>query len=176
MTETAKEYATALFELAKESNSEKEFGDALGVVLSELKGNPEYAELLSLPNIPLSERKSLLENAFAGKIPEYVLSFTQLLCEKGHIRDFEKCTAEYEKLFKALQSMSNARIVSAIALTDSEKSALIKKLEKMSGHIVTAQYETDSKLLGGVVIYMDDTVIDGSIKHQIKEVKEVIGI
>lgn len=117
-----------------------------------------------------------MENAFAGKIPEYVLSFTQLLCEKGHIRDFEKCTAEYEKLFKALQSMSNARIVSAIALTDSEKSALIKKLEKMSGHIVTAQYETDSKLLGGVVIYMDDTVIDGSIKHQIKEVKEVIGI
>ena len=46
----------------------------------------------------------------------------------------------------------------------------------MSGHIVTAQYEIDESLLGGVVVHMDGMVIDGSLKHQMKEVKEVIGI
>ena len=77
---------------------------------------------------------------------------------------------------KAFESLSTARVVSAISMTDEQKAALVKKLEKMSGHIVTAEYEIDETLLGGVVVHMDDTVIDGSLKQQLKEVKEVIGI
>lgn len=176
MTETAKEYAAALFELAKETNEEKTFANALTVIQSVFSTNPEYMDLLSSPNIPVRERRSLLEKAFAGHIPEYVLSFTELLCDKGHIREFGKCVQEYEKLVKAFASVSSARIVSAVPLTGPEKTALIKKLEKISGHMVTAQYEIDESLLGGVVVHMDDTVIDGSLKHQLKEVKEVIGI
>lgn len=178
MTQTAKEYACALFELAGETNdgSEKKFADALSIILNEFKSNPEYIDLLSSPNIPIGERRAVLEKAFAGYVPEYVLSFTQLLCDNGHIKDFEIYVKEYEQLVKAFSSVSNARVVSMIPLTDSEKEALLKKLEKISGHHVTAKYEIDESLLGGMVIYMDDTVIDGSLKHQLKEVKEVIGI
>lgn len=175
MTETAKEYAVALFELAKEENSEKQFADALENIRAEFDGNPEYADLLSSPNISLRERRTLLENAFFGRVPEYVLSFVQLLCDKGHIRELGKCIGEYEQLNKAYESVSNARIVSFVPLTEKEKEALIKKLEKISGHHV-AEYEIDESLLGGVTVYMDDAVIDGSLKHQLKEVKEVIGI
>lgn len=176
MTETAKEYAAALFELAKETNEEKPFADALAVIQNVFTTDPEYMELLSSPNIPVRERRSLLEKAFSGHVSEYVLSFTELLCDKGHIREFGKCVREYEQLVKAFASVSSARIVSAVPLTDSEKAALTKKLEKISGHMVTAQYELDESLLSGVVVHMDDTVIDGSLRHQLKEVKEVIGI
>lgn len=176
MMETAKEYATALFELAKETNEEKQFADALVFIRNTFTSNPEYVDLLSSPNIPARERRTLLEKAFAERVPEYVLSFTELLCDRGHIREFDKCVKEYEQLLKAFASVSNARVVSAVSLTDSEKAALIRKLEKISGHSVTAQYEIDESLLGGMVVHMDDTVIDGSLKHQLKEVKEVIGI
>ena len=175
MTETSKEYASALFELAKETGSEKEFRTAIQTILSELSGNPEYMDLLSSPNIPIRERKSLIEQAFAAHVPEYVLSFTELLCEKGHIHEFDKCANEYDELYKAFESISNDRIISAIHLTDEEKSNLVSKLEKTSGHHVTAQYEIDKTLLGGVVIHMDDNVIDGSLKRKLREVKEVIG-
>lgn len=176
MTETAKEYATALFELAKESASEKEIGDALAMLLSEISENPEYEELLSSPNISLRERRTLLEEAFADRVPEYALSFTELLCEKGKIRELGSCVREYQAMYQALQSLSHAKVVSAVPLTESEKTALIKKLEKISGHSVSAQYETDESLLGGLVVYMDGNVLDGSLKNQLKEVKEVIGI
>lgn len=176
MTQTTKEYAVALFELAKETESEKAFADALKVILTEFTNNPEYMQVLSSPNISVRERRALLEKAFAGQVPEFVLSFTQLLCDNGHIGDFDKYVKEYEQLLKAFTSVSDARIVSTVSLTDTQKAALIKKLEKISGHHVTAQYEIDASLLGGIVIHMDDTVIDGSLKHQLKEVKEVIGI
>lgn len=175
MTETSKEYATALFELAKEAGSEKEFRAAMQMILSELSENPEYMDLLASPGIPFNERKALIEQAFAAHIPEYVLSFTELLCEKGHIYEFGKCVKEYDELYKAFEAVSNARIVSTVPLTKQEKSNLIAKLEKISGHRVTAKYEINTTLLGGVVVYIDDVVIDGSLKRKLKEVKEVIG-
>lgn len=174
MTEISKEYAQALFELAKEQNSEKEFALALNTVAKELENAPEYAELLSSPNIPIDERKALIEQAFAEHIPEYVLSFTQLLCEHGHIRDFGSCLREYKDLYRALKSISTARVVSAAALTDQQKEVLIKKLEKISGNQITAVYEVDATLLGGLTVYLDDKVIDGSLRRKLKEVKEVI--
>ena len=154
MTETAKEYAIALFELAKETDDTKTFADALTFIQNIFATDPEYVDLLSSPNIPAQERRELLEKALAGHVPEYVLSFTELLCDKGHIRAFDTCVQEYEQLMKAFASVSSARIVSTIPLTDAEKARLIKKLEKMSGHIVTAQYEIDESLLGGVVVHM----------------------
>ena len=115
------------------------------------------------------------EEAFGAHVPEYVLSFTQLLCEKGHIRLFGECADEYEKMYTALKAVSDARVVSAVALTDGEKSALMAKLEQMTGNLVVPTYETDPSLIGGVVIYVGDTVIDGSLKSRLKDIKEVIG-
>lgn len=175
MTEINKEYAAALFELAKEQHSEKEFFDALHMILSEFSAHPDYLLLLSSPNIPLPERIALLDEAFAARVPEYVLSFTALLCQKGHIQEFSQCVASYEELYKAFQAISNARIVSAVPLTEAEKSALLEKLKKISGHSVFAQYETDETLLGGVTIYMDGKIMDGSLKHRLNEIKDVIG-
>lgn len=175
MTETSKEYAAALFELARETASEEEFGRALAFIRSVFAEDPEYADLLSTPSIPISERKALIEQAFASRVPAYVLSLTELLCEKGHIREFGRCVSEYEALYKALEAVSTARVVSAVPLSEDEREALVGRLQKLSGHMVDAEYEIDKSIIGGVIIYMDDKVIDGSIKHKLKEVKEVIG-
>ena len=174
MPEISKEYASALFALAKEQHREKEFLDALREMETAFSRSPEYALLLSAPNIPMRERKALLAQAFADRVPEYVLSFAELLCEKRHIRQFTSCVEEYEKLYKELSSVTDALIVSAVALTEQEKESLVKGLERRSGKSVAARYRVDESLLGGLTVYMEDTVIDGSLRHKLKEIKEVI--
>lgn len=174
MAEISKEYAAALFELAREQQSEEEIYSSLKGILSEFTAQPEYVQLLSSPDIPFSARRDMLEQAFGGKVPEYVLSFTELLCEHGHIESFSDCVNEYKLLYRAFRSVSSARIVSAVELTEEEKTAVIQKLEKLSGHRVKAQYRIDPSLIGGMVIHIDDKIIDGSIRTKIKEVKEVI--
>ena len=176
MTEISKEYAVALFSLAREKEDRiLPYRDALRRILSAFEEQPEYISLLSSPSIPIRERRALIEQAFADSVPEQVLSFTELLCEKGHLRLFENCVKEYEELCRAASSVSSARVVSAVPLTDGEKTTLIAKLEKFSGHRVEAHYETDETLIGGVTVYMDDTVIDGSLRRKLKQVKEVLG-
>lgn len=174
MTDIAKEYGTALFMIAKEEEAVAAFAGALSLVQDAFAQNGEYQELLASPGIPLKERTALLEQAFASSVPESVLSFLSLLCEQGHIREFAACKAEYDALYNEAARVSRTVIKSAVPLSDGEKQTLIDKLQTLSGHTVEAVYEIDESLLGGVVVEMDDRVIDGSLKRQMRKLKEVI--
>ncbi len=174
MTELAKEYGAALFLLGKEEGTLDAVTAGLAVMSEAFADNPTYLELLSSPNIPRQERLSLLEEAFAPHVETTALSFVKLLCEKGHIRAFAECRDAFDALVTEDRRTVIAKVTSAVALTDEEKAALIERLEAMDGRTVTADYHTDASLLGGVVVELDDRVLDGSLRRQIHRLKEVI--
>lgn len=174
MTDIGREYGTALFMLGKEEEKAREYYDSLMTVKAAFDSAPEYIDFLASPNIPVSERCAALGEAFDGAVSENVLSFMQLLCEKGHARFFYECVAEYKKLLDESERVSTARVVSAFPLDSTEKSNIKHKLEKLSGHSVTLECSVDEKLLGGIVVEIDGKVMDGSIRHRLGEVKDVI--
>ena len=174
MTEISREYAMALFDLARETESEDAVGEGLKLVAGLMRENPEVLDFLAAPNIPKKERTGVLETALSGQIPEYVLSFAQILCEQGSIRSLEKCAVEYEELWNAARGLSTARVVSAVALTDEEKRQLQQKLSAKTGRQVRLECSVDESLLGGLVVTLDGKVMDGSLKHRLNEVREVM--
>ena len=174
MTQTSKEYALALFELAAENDEVCAYNDALQLIDSQFRAQPEYAEILACPNISLEVRKGLIARAFDGSIPADVLSFLQLLCEKGRIAIFSECKKEFDELYQAFSHTTRIRVVSAVALSDAQKQALLAKLERFSHSQVVPTYEIDPSILGGLILYLGDRMIDGSILSRLKEVKEVI--
>ncbi|MBO5798208.1 MAG: ATP synthase F1 subunit delta [Clostridia bacterium] len=174
MTGIAKEYATALFMLAGEMGAEEPWLAALDTVESLFLDNPAYVEFLASPGIPKAERTEALDKAFSGHIPEHVVSFVQILCERGHIRTFSECVEEYRALYQAAKAMMPARVTSAVPLTEAEQVRLIEKLETISGKTVFAEWAVDASLLGGVVVEMDGKVLDGSLRHRLQDMKDVM--
>ena len=174
MTDTVKEYGTALFMLAKEENKTELFARNLATVEAALAAEPDYAVLLSLPNIAREERVSLIDEAFASSVDDTVLSFLKLLCEEGGMRLFADAKAEYDALFAEDQRITHATVTSAVPLTDEERQAIVNKLQTISGHTVEAHYLLDESLLGGVVVEMNGTVYDSSLKRQMRHIKDVI--
>ena len=174
MTEICKEYAQALFSLAQESQSEDAIGEGLNLVAGMARENPEILDFLAAPNIPKKERTGALEKALSGNVPEYVLSFAQLLCEHGHIRSLEGCAREYQELWNAARGLSTAQVVSAVALTEEEKRQLQQRLSAKTGREVRLVCSVDESLLGGLVVTLDGKVMDGSLKHRLNEVREVM--
>lgn len=174
MTETAKEYGTALFMLACEENEKKSYADSLETVKATFLEYPQYTELLSSPSIPLKERLGIIEETFSNAVPEYVLSYLKLLCEKGRMPYFMESVDEYKALLDASEHISNAKITSAVELTESEKQKLINKLELMEKGKVCAEYFVDAALLGGLIVEVDGRIMDGSLRHRLHEVKEVM--
>lgn len=174
MTQTNKEYATALFSLATENNALDEYKKALGEIREIFMENPDYARLLESPAIPLSERISNIDEAFGGVFPEYIVSFLKVLCENGHIREIRGCIDEFSELVRIFENRTVADIYYVEPLTDAQKSALLEKLQKISNKIIEPNYIKDESLIGGVKVQFDDIILDGSIKNRLNQAKGVI--
>lgn len=174
MSEISKEYASALFSLAQESQSEAAICEGLNLVAELVRDNPEIMDFLAAPNIPKSERVAVLEKALSDQVPEYVLSFAQILCEHGYIRSLISCAQDYEELWNAAQGLSTAQVVSAVELTEEQKRQLQQRLTAKFGREIRLECAVDETLLGGLVVTLDGKVMDGSLKHRLNEVREVM--
>lgn len=174
MTQTTKEYAEALFALALETDSADAFSQALKTAKTVFEDNPDYIEMLACYGIPAAERTAAVGDVFGDRLPEYVLSFIQLLCEHGHIKRFFDCAAEYDKLYFEWRRISTVKVISAVELTPDQKARLDIKLAALCQRDIQTVYTLDKGILGGLVIEVDGKVIDGSVKRRLHEVKEVI--
>ena len=81
---------------------------------------------------------------------------------------------EYNALLNASERVFNAKVTSAQELTEEEKAKLIEKLSKSYKGSIQAEYVIDGALIGGVIVEIDGRVMDGSIRHRLQQVKEVI--
>ncbi|MBQ8174058.1 MAG: ATP synthase F1 subunit delta [Clostridia bacterium] len=174
MNEISREYASALFALAREDGAEEEYAKGLAAISAAFVKTPKYVDFLSSHGIPKEERISALFAVFSGRVPTHVLSFLSLLCEKGRMREFADCVEAYEALLREWKQTSMAEVVSAVELTEGEKAKLLKKLESVCGHAVVAEYRVDESLVGGVSVTVDGKVMDGSLRRRLQEVKEVM--
>lgn len=174
MAQTNREYAEALFMIALEENQVSEYSQALGFVGSAIEENPEYIDFLVSPAVPIAERLAAIDEAFQSNVPEHVLSFLKILCENRQAYLLSGCIKEFEKLVQASSNRTTAIVYSVVDLSDSQKDALCKKLEKISGKNIDLVCLKDASLIGGIKIEVDGKIFDGSIKQRLHEVKEVI--
>lgn len=174
MTEISREYATAIFMLATEKNVKEEYKTALNSLKDVFLKNPDYISFLSSKSISLKERLDAIEKAFSSDVSEDVVSYLMLLCEKGRIGCFMKSVDIFNELFDLSKRVSNAKITSAVELTDDEKARLKEKLEKTMKASLLMEYFVDKSLIGGIVAEIDGKVIDGSIKKRLHDIKDVI--
>lgn len=174
MTQTIKEYAEALFCLAKEENRLSEISDSLDTVSKVLNENPEYLDFLTSPNIKKEDRIQAIEDAFSGSIEEYVVSFLCLLCEKGRFDSIHICISEFKAFCDMVNRVSVAQVTSAVELDENEKSALKAKLESVCGNSVILECFVDPSVVGGLIVCIDGKIIDGSIRNKLHELKGVM--
>ncbi|MBR6650025.1 MAG: ATP synthase F1 subunit delta [Clostridia bacterium] len=174
MNDIGKEYGAALFMLASEENARDEYAASLEKIKSIFKESPEYLSFLASPGISLGERLSAIETAFADHLPTNVLSFVQLMCEKGRIDNFFEAAEEYKSLLDASKHISCAKVTSAVELEEDEKNKLIDKLKAISGGDVVVEYKVDNTIMGGLIVELDDKIMDGSLRNRLREVKDVM--
>lgn len=174
MNEVGKEYGASLYMLGVEENLVDTFSKDITLVYDVFRSEGEYLEFLSSPNISMKARLDAINEAFFEKVHEYVLSFVQLMCEKGRLDSFFEAFDTFFDLVEQANRVMSVRVKSAVELLDDEKRRLEEKLEKKSGCRVRAEYIVDKSLIGGVVVETDDSVIDGSLRYKLQQVKEVI--
>ena len=171
MTQTNKEYATALFSLATEKNSVDQYEKSLIEIGNIFKENPDYIKVLESPAIPLSERIAFIDKAFESAYTEYLVSFIKVLCENGHITQIVSCIEAFCDLVRIYKNRTIATVYYVEPLTEEQKTALIEKLQKISGKVIEPEFIKDESLIGGIKVQIDDKIMDGSIKNRLDKAK-----
>jgi F-type H+-transporting ATPase subunit delta len=174
MNELSREYAGALFIIASEKNCKSEYASYLDSLCQSFSDEPMYLEFLHSPAISTNEKISSITKIFSSIVPEDVLSFVQLMCEKGRINLIFEAAQAYKDLVAQSDKVIDAVITSAVELTEDEKKKLQLKLENKFSSKVNLTFKIDPSLLGGIVVETDGKILDGSIKNRLRDLKEVI--
>ncbi len=169
----AKRYTNALVELAKADNSVEKTFDELKSVMSVIIASPDLSEFLSHPAIPVTDKKDVIQQIFKTELSEKVYNLLYLLIDKNRFNLFHAILATYEKAMDDLIGVARVSVTTAVAMDDNLKQKLKKKLEdKFNKKDIIIDYEIDKSIIAGLVIKMDDNVIDASLLSKFENMKK----
>jgi F-type H+-transporting ATPase subunit delta len=97
-------------------------------------------------------------------------NFVKVLSSNGDLNKYDKIETEYKKLQLAAQGIKQVELTTARAGIDEK--ALIAELNRIVGEKVEIRHKVNENLIGGVVVKVDDTLIDASIKNNLERLKK----
>lgn len=174
MTQTAKNYADALYELARDAGLDERVMQELTGVNALFAANPDYVRLLSASNVRREEQLAALDEAFSGRVHTYVCSFLKLLCERHHIRELPNCARRFRQRFNADHGILEASAVTARPLTDAQREKLTARLAGLTGKRVDLENRVDPTVLGGIRLEYEGMELDGTVRARLDGLKKTL--
>jgi F-type H+-transporting ATPase subunit delta len=171
MTEVAKLYGGALYELSRDEQLSGQILAELSVLDRAFIQAPDYLKLLSTPSIPKQERCSVLDSDFRGRLHPYVLNFLKLLCERGSAREFHGCCREFRSRYNADNGILEATAITAVPLPEDLQEKLLARLCSVTGKQVSLSTRVDPDILGGIRLDMDGTQLDSTVRRKLDEIR-----
>jgi len=165
-------YGRALFEAAKDGETTHEVFEELKGVSEVFAEYPLLRKLFSVPCITVHEKKAAAERIFSGHISQELLNFIFILIDKRRVGAWDGIVREYEKLLLEREGHAKGIIYSVIPLEEDKIKAFEFKTASVVGKRVQLENRIDESLLGGVKVYIDNRLIDASVKTHIDSLKQ----
>jgi F-type H+-transporting ATPase subunit delta len=169
----ARRYASALADVLRDQGDE-------AVVQAELKawelmisGNSSLLEALSNPTIPYEQKRNVLSELIKRtKVRPTTANFLRLLLKNQRLAELPQVNAKLAQVLDERSGVVSAQVISARPVSDAIKNSLEQKLFEVTGKKARLSFETDESLLGGMVTQIGSTVYDGSVRNQLRRLRE----
>ena len=99
------------------------------------------------------------------------LSFLKLLIRKRREDLLEECAREFRILLAAQANTADAEVSTAVPLTPEQETRLTESLQTLTGKTIKLTTQIDPTLVGGVVVRIGDTVMDGSVRGKLERLE-----
>lgn len=175
-TLVAKRYAKALFDLAVQAGSLEQTDEDVAVISATLDSSRELVNVFESPIISRPKKERIATELFGSRVGKATLDFMSMLIGKGREDIFQEIVEAYRALRDEQEGVVRATVKSATELSEDDKRQLQQAVEKMTGQRARLTLEIDKALIGGVLIKVGDTVYDGSVKHQLEDLREAFQV
>ena len=163
----ARNYADTLLTLANKANDAAGWGTMLRQMADAINSDVTLQRFLDSPRIPAANKSAMLSRALGDRVPQLFLKFVQALVRNRRQTIIPAIAAEYETLLDASQGIVHARVKVARETSDADRDSIAARLSSIVGKTVVPHLEVAPEILGGVVVRIGDTVMDGSLQRKL---------
>lgn len=165
-------YAGALFKAAQAAGEIDKVESDLNLVMRTFESNPDLEKAFISPLIPDPKKMEIISEIFKDKISDLVLNYMRLLIENRREPLAVQTALEFTKLADEARGIAKAQITAAMPLEDDQSARLAEVLSRRLGKQVSLDIKVDPKVIGGLVIRIEDTVFDGSVAGYLNKLRE----
>jgi len=175
LTTIARPYADAVFARAEETEALDLWSEMLSF-LAGVVGDTQLQGVIADPKFGRENLERLMLDIGGGRLNDEAQNLVRLLVANDRLALLPEISALYESRKNERQGRLEVHVTTAYALQAAQKTALAEALQKRLGREVTITAEKDPELIGGVRIRAGDLVIDGSVRSQLQQLANQIGI
>ena len=165
-------YATALFEVARAEGTLERVEAELYTVARAIEGSEELRSKLTDQALPVELRQGIVEDLLADRTSPVTKALVSFVVGSGRARDLPAIIDKMVRRSAEDRAEVVADVRSAIPLDDDQQRRLAEALGRRTGKKVSVKVNVDPSILGGVIATIGDTVIDGTVRRRLDQLKE----
>ncbi|HET7053902.1 MAG TPA: ATP synthase F1 subunit delta [Solirubrobacterales bacterium] len=173
MQDPARVYAEALFDVAKDKDKLDQVGEGLTQFADAVAASRDLQVFLFSPHFTSAEKSDGLRRAVSGAEPELV-NFLELLIEKHRMPEVFRIRREFEELWKKEKRRIDVTVTSAAELDPAVVEKIGSEIEHQTGQKVDLASRVDEEILGGIVLQVDNMVLDASIRSRLEKLRKSV--
>jgi F-type H+-transporting ATPase subunit delta len=164
-------YARGLFEIARAEGTLDEVEDELFRFARSFESSDALRGALTDEMIPAERRQQIVEDLLGGKVTQTTIQLVSLVVGSGRGRELPAIIDRLVARASSAKNLEVAEVRVAVPLTEDQQTRLAAALANATGTQVNLKVVVDPSVLGGVVATVGDTVIDGSVRTRIDQLK-----
>ena len=166
-TTIAHNYAEALLELAKRAKDLRGWGGLINGIADAMGQDQKLRAFLETPRVDAATKNKVLRKALADRAPSKFVRFVESVVMHRRQMLLPVIAQEYMDLVDAAENRMHANVTVAKQVDDKTQKMIADRLSKVFDKTVVPHMTVDDRILGGLVVRVGDTVMDGSVRRRL---------
>ena len=166
-------YAQALFEVVVDKGDTGDIEKDLEGIKQLLRTNKEFRDIIYHPSIIKTDKKDIIDKIIAPQCSsKWLKNLLYILVDKRRERILDYLPDVFKTVAGRIRGAMPIKVQTAIPLTEDKLIKLQNNLEKLTKKKVEIETEVNKDIIGGMIIRMENKIIDGSITNHLKNLKK----
>lgn len=172
LSEVARRYALALYDLAEEQGQLDRVAGDLGDLGRMIEASADLKRFLSSPALGRKAQGEAM-GALAAKAEAHALvgNFLGVVARQGRLAALPAMITAFLEHLAARRGEITAEVTSAAPLSEPQTAALKAALKQAMGHDVTVLPKVDPSILGGLIVQVGSRMVDSSIQSKLSRLQ-----
>ena len=167
-------YADAIFTVAQAEGAVDRVEDEMYRFARAFESNADLGRQLSDKAIDLPTRLQIIDDLLGGRAHPATISAVMYVVQAERARQLPAIADAVVAKSASVRRRAVAEVRSAIPLADEQVTRLSAALEQKTGREVEVKVVVDPDVVGGLVVRVGDTVIDGTVARRLSELRTVM--